>query len=247
MLFLAAALNPDFPPLEPYGPAHLIVLALTFGLPILLRAWVNAGPAEIPRLERLRWPARALGALILVTMPAKLIYTLSNFQKPWQEMLPLQLCDLAAIFIVIALFTYRQAFFELSYYWGLAGTFQALLTPDLAYGFPHPYFFFFFISHAGIVAGALTLIVAGGMRPSVRGGINAFIALLGYAACMVGVNYALGVNYGYLLAKPRNRSLMDFLWDWPFYIAQLAVLAAFFFLILYLPHAPFWRRKKVEG
>ena len=235
--------------LRPYGPAHLTALVLTFALPLLLRTWVLAGlPRPLsadpaPRLARLRIPARILGAVLLITLPAKLCYTLIAHPQPWQEVLPLQLCDLACIFVIIALFTYRQTCFEIAYYWGLAGTLQALLTPDLAYGFPHPYFFFFFIGHAGIVAGALTLILAGGMRPTVKGGVTAFLAVLGYAACMVVINFALGVNYGYLIAKPQHHSIMDFLWDWPYYIAELTALAAFLFLLLYLPHAPFWKRK----
>lgn len=248
-LWLPLAAAADHPRLRPYGFAHLTALLVTFLIPILLRAYVLAGvprplTADItPRLARLRRPAQALGVILLISLPAKLAYTLLNYPRPWAEILPLQLCDLACIFVIIALFTYQQTCFEIAYYWGLAGTFQALVTPDLAFGFPHPYFFFFFISHAGIVAGALTLILAGGMRPTVRGGLTAFLALLGYAAFTLAVNFALGQNYGYTMGKPRNRSLMDFLWGWPFYIIQLALLAAFFFLLLYLPHAPFWRRK----
>ena len=51
----------------------------------------------------------------------------------------------------------NQFAYELGYFWGLGGTLQGLITPDIAYGFPDPQFIFFFINHAGIITALLYL------------------------------------------------------------------------------------------
>src|SRR5206468_2817543 len=54
--------------------------------------------------------------------------------------LPLQLCDAAIFVAAAALWTRRQVLVEVTYFWGLAGTIQALLTPGLPQHFPsYPY------------------------------------------------------------------------------------------------------------
>ena len=50
---------------------------------------------------------------------------------------------------------YRVAV-ELTYFWGLAGTLQAIVTPDLSAGFPQLEFFMFVVGHLGIVIAACT-------------------------------------------------------------------------------------------
>src|SRR5438132_907921 len=45
--------------------------------------------------------------------------------------LPLQLCDVAIFVAAAALWSRNQLLVEITYFWGLAGTLQALLTPDL--------------------------------------------------------------------------------------------------------------------
>jgi uncharacterized membrane protein YwaF len=57
---------------------------------------------------------------------------------------------------------------ELIYFWGLAGTLQAVITPDLAVGFPHPMFFEYVVGHLGIVLAAVFLVVGLRLTPSTR-------------------------------------------------------------------------------
>jgi hypothetical integral membrane protein (TIGR02206 family) len=109
------------------------------------------------------------------------------------------------------------------------------LTPDLNFGFPHPYFFFFFVSHGGIVASALYLTWGFKMRPQPRSILLAWGGILTYAAVVYNLNVLLGTNFGYLNARPRNPSLLDHFWDPPAHIAQMALVALIFFALLYLP------------
>jgi len=51
-------------------------------------------------------------------------------------MLPLQLCDWAMAVIIVALWTGNRRWLEVAYFWGIGGTLQAIITPNLRYGFP---------------------------------------------------------------------------------------------------------------
>src|ERR1700736_3424306 len=56
------------------------------------------------------------------------------------QALPLQLCDITTLIAALALWFRRPLLVELTYFWGLAGSFQGLLTPDLPQHFPtYPY------------------------------------------------------------------------------------------------------------
>jgi len=52
------------------------------------------------------------------------------------DAMPMQLCDWAMFAVIAALVTRRRGVYELAYFWGLAGTLQAILTPNLRDGFP---------------------------------------------------------------------------------------------------------------
>src|ERR1051325_3134763 len=73
--------------------------------------------------------------------------------------LPLQLCDAAIFVAAAALWTRRPILVERTYFSGLAGTIQALLTPDLPQHFPsYPYFQYYLAHGGGVGAGPLVVI-----------------------------------------------------------------------------------------
>ena len=55
-----------------------------------------------------------------------------------------------------------QKMAELAYFWGLAGTLQGLLTPNIHQGFPSPVYISFFWNHGFVVISALFLPLAMG-------------------------------------------------------------------------------------
>lgn len=151
--------------------------------------------------------------------------------------LPMHLCDWAAIMVVYTLIHPTQATYDLSYFWGLGGSLQALLTPDLSYGFPDPRFLSFFASHGGVIASVLYLTCGMHMRPTPMSIMRALGWSVVYLVAAMTVNSWLGSNFGYLRSKPDHPSLMDYMAKWPYYILELALLAIASTFVYY---SPFW-------
>ncbi len=151
--------------------------------------------------------------------------------------LPLALCDVAVIVASAACWWRTPLLVELTYFWGLAGTLQAVVTPDLGAGFPHLVFFQYLVGHLGIVLAAFYLVV--GLRIAPRPGsvVRTFAITIVYTA-FVGVVDALGgANYMFLRSPPGNWTLLRVLGPWPWYIATAAVVALALIAALDLP---FW-------
>lgn len=177
----------------------------------------------------------AFALLLLAEIIAQFLYSDRGQSESWKELMPLHLCDLALFSCILACTLRKQFLFEIAYFWGLAGTIHGLLTPDLAYGFPHPQFWLFFIGHGGIVGSVIYLVTGPRMRPVSQSIKRAYLALLAYAAISGGFNAVFKTNYGYTCAKPASGSLMDFMGPWPWYILSLSAAALLSFLVLYLP------------
>jgi len=139
------------------------------------------------------------------------------------------------------LWTRRQRVVEVAYFWGLAGTIQALLTPDLPQHFPSYPYFQYYIAHGGVVAAALVLVV--GLRRHPRRWAVAWVAGLtvAYAALVGFVDAVTGADYMYLRSKPPSATLLDVLGPWPWYILSAAAIAVCLFAIL---DAPFRLRRR---
>jgi hypothetical integral membrane protein (TIGR02206 family) len=214
-----------------FGPGHLLALALTILIPLCLGAWAR-------RHEAAAHPVAAALALLLVANRLLALGMAARADKlTLDNALPMHLCDWATVVVVLALVGRNQLLFELSYYWGLAGTLQAVLTPDLAMDFTDVGAWTFFIAHSGIIVGAVYLVRAFGLRPR-RGAVwRVFGWSQVYLATAALVNSVSGSNYGYLCAKPLHASLLDHLGPWPFYLLSLEALALLLFILVGLP---FW-------
>lgn len=155
--------------------------------------------------------------------------------------LPLQLCDMAILVAAAALWTRQALLVEITYFWGLAGTVQALLTPDLPHHFPTYPFLQYYIAHGGTVAAALILVV--GLRIEPRRWAVAWVAgiSLAYAAFVGAVDAITGADYMFLKSKPPSPTLLDDLGPWPWYILSATAVGVVLFAIL---DAPFRLRQR---
>lgn len=197
-----------------YGTSHQVVLVLLLvGAVVLVRAGRSHrrdGATDVT--------GRALaGTLLAITVPLQLLYLTPAYWS-LERSLPLQLCDLAWMTAVYALWTHRRWAVSLTYYWGLTLTTQAILTPDLAAEFPDPVFLLFWAMHLLVVWAAVHLTWGVGLTPDWRSYRTALLVTAGWAAAMLGFNALAGTNYGYLNAKPPSASILDLLGPWPWYV-----------------------------
>ena len=166
------------------------------------------------------------------------IYLSAIGATTWEKELPLQLCDWAMVAIIVAFLTGRERWLEVAYFWGIGGTVQAIITPDLHYAFPDIRFMSFFVGHSGIVIGIIFLMVVRGFRPHFNSIWRTFAWTEFYFVITITVDLITGANYGYLLHRPEAASLLNLLSDSrPLYLFEMHLLALFFFLALYSPFA----------
>lgn len=147
---------------------------------------------------------------------------------------PFHLCDVALVAMIWALLRPEHRLVsELAFFWALAGSVQAVLTPDLAHGFPSVRWISFFVLHGGLVLSAVYLMVRGGLvlRPASIG--RAWLATNVYAVVAGLLNWQFGTNFGFLAQKPTNPSLLDYLGPWPYYILVCEGIALALFAVCY--------------
>jgi hypothetical integral membrane protein (TIGR02206 family) len=149
--------------------------------------------------------------------------------------LPFQLCDAAIVVSALALWRRQQLLVEITYFWGLAGTIQAIFTPDLPHHFPSFPFLQYYFAHGGVVAAALFLVVGLGQWPRRHAYIWTAGLTIAYAAFVGLLDLVTGADYMYLRAKPASATLLDVMGPWPWYIGFAAVVGIAFFFILDAP------------
>lgn len=228
--FIAAVNAPNA--FRPFGLAHLLVIALTVALPFILAALVRK--SRWPRSERTI--GQLLAAMLLVNYVGYEIYLAATVGLEWKKVLPFQLCDWAMISVVVALLTGRNRWIEVAYFWGIGGTLQAIITPDLKFAFPDIRFLTFFAAHSGIVVAIAFVMIIKRFRPYWFSIVRVFAWSELYFVLTITVDLITGENYGYLLHPPASVSLLDALSnERVVYILQMHLLALVFFVVLYLP------------
>src|SRR5439155_1389332 len=180
---------------------------------------------------------KVLAAVLVVDEVSWWFFLLGGGQPGSQVALslPLQLCDVAIFIAAAALWTRRQLVVEVTYFWGLAGTIQALLTPDLPQHFPSYPYFQYYIAHGGVVAAALVLVAGLRLHPRRRAVFQVAAITVAYAVLVGAVDAVSGANYMYLRARPPSPTLLDALGPWPWYILAASLIALVLFAILDAP------------
>ena len=233
-----------------FGEAHLITLAITLTLIVLLCV---AGWRTRSAGRKLRVAECSLAALMCLTFPWQVFLAIHYGYEGLDPYLPLHLCDVTAYLGAIALVTRWRLPSELVYFWGIGATVQALVTPAGLYeNFPHPTFFVFFVHHGCIVIAALYVVV--GRRDYPRPGAvwRAMLWSQVYFAVAGIANMLSGTNYAFLCSKPTGTgSLLDLMGPWPWYLVGLEIAALITFSLLYLPfhfrNLRVGRRRRING
>lgn len=219
------------PAFQAYSLPHVTVLIL---VPLVIAFLVRRARRHPDRARRQNV---VLAVCMLALYPIALLV---GWRQGWltlENALPCHLCDITAACAAVALLTGRQRWAEIVWFWGIAGTLNGLLTPTAPDEFPAATFFLFFALHGGVVISAVYLVFGLGLKPQPGAVWRAFGWAQVYLAMASVVNFTMGVNYGYLRAKPSQASLLDVLGPWPWYVLALEGVALILFSLLYLPFA----------
>jgi hypothetical integral membrane protein (TIGR02206 family) len=212
----------------PYGISHQLVLVvlLVVGWGLVWRGRALRGTGEADRLST----AFAV-VFVAATLPLQIWFNLpSRFDLGLS--LPIQLCDLAWMAAVYALFTRRRCAVALTYYWGITLSIQPILTPDLNADFPEPGFILYWTMHGLTVVTAIYLTWGLGLTPDWRSYRIAIVATAAWAVAVFAFNAAADVNYGFLNAKPDSGSILDLFGPWPWYVlVEIALISSVWALI----------------
>ncbi|WP_239613628.1 YwaF family protein [Cohnella mopanensis] len=139
--------------------------------------------------------------------------------------LPFQLCSIMMWLSALLLLTRNRKLYEITFFLGIMGAMQALLTPNLDATYPEFRYFHFFIAHGAIIGSSVFLTVIEGYRPTVSSVFRAIGWLHVLAIPAAITNSVAGTNFMFLARKPDTASLLDLLAPWPWYLLQLELVA----------------------
>jgi hypothetical integral membrane protein (TIGR02206 family) len=215
-----------------FSDEHLLTLAVilaTIGC-VVTAARLRPGPWTVP-------VCRALAIILVVNESSWWVWLGLHGTYSIAYALPFQLCDIACLVSAAALWTRRPLLVELTYFWGLAGTVNGLVTPDLPNHFPDYLYFQYFIAHGAIVCAALLLVVGLRITPRPWAALRVYALTVVVLVVDAAVDVATGGNYLYLRHTPGVHSLLDLFGPWPWYVLGASALALLIFTVLNLPFA----------
>jgi hypothetical integral membrane protein (TIGR02206 family) len=205
--------------LQDFSGQHIVALAV-----ILSGAAASIHVARSHPGPRIVILGRVLAVVILGGWIAEYIADVVLGLWSVEYDLPLQLTDLVTVVSALALWTRRPGLVELTYFWALTATLQAVVTPDLAYSFPSVFYFTYFTYHGGAILAACLLVFGCRLYPRPGAVRRVYAASLVWTAVAGAGDVITGGNYMYLRDKPAHGTLLDVMGPWPWYIASTAVL-----------------------
>ena len=224
-----------------FGQQHLLVIALTVTMSIALAIFAKKKLALDGQLRL----GRGITVVLAIMVVGWIAIRLALGQFDHKTDLPLDICNIVALALPLLMWKPDRRVHEVLYFWVMAGTIQALLTPHLFEGFPHFTFIKYFAVHGGLVVFAVYATVVYGIRPGWRSLWRSFFVLQIYVLSLYLINLLLGSNYAYLMEKPPTASALDYLGDYPWYLLVSEGLALAMFILVLLPVLP--RREAVKA
>ena len=225
---------------QTFGNEHLITVLFFVVSGTLLIRWAMTLPEK---KQHLIGNIFAFSLAITVLIWAFLKIYLKGFEI--QRDLPLNLCNLIALLLPVYTLTRKKLYYEIMFFWVLAGTTHAVITPDLNDAFPHYVFLKYWYVHVGLIIFVFYATFVYKMRPTFKSPIKSYLALQAYIVLMFAINYATGSNYFYTFRKPNSSTALDYLGEWPYYIFVIELFMIPYFFLFYLPF--FLKSRKIKN
>ncbi len=216
---------------EAFGAVHavsvVVCAAVTVGL-IALGVRLKRTSPRAERRLRIGWIAMLIG----VQGYTQLWWLLPSNFDPGVS-LPVHFCDVAPWFAPFALLLRVRFAQTMLYFWGLALSSWAFVTPVLGVGAASTAFWLFWIGHTQIVASAFYLVFVDRYRPGRRDFVVVCLTTAVYSTIMLfTVNIPFSADYTYLTPERSPASAVG---PWPWRAPVVIIGEWMLFAALWLP------------
>ena len=159
----------------------------------------------------------------LIRLTLAFIMIIADMSYFWHKMyigadikdhLPITVCGWTAILGGFMLLSKRQTLFDIVYFFALAGSINALITPAVITdnGPAHFRYYQFWIEHLSIFVAVFYMIAVHKFRPNIKSAFKSMGALIVLTLIAIYVNYNIdGANYLFLSSTENGDSALNFL------------------------------------
>lgn len=163
--------------------------------------------------------------------------------------LPIAVCGWVAIFASYMVIGKSQTLFDICYFWALAGSIFALITPTvITYTGPTRFRYYqFWVEHLVGYIAIFYMVFVHKMRPNKKSIIKAYIGLVILAIIAYFANRLIGPGANYLfMARPEDTpSILDILP--PNFALRLLIMASVITFLFILAYMPWYIKDKKAG
>ncbi|TMU87011.1 TIGR02206 family membrane protein [Bacillus sp. BHET2] len=161
--------------------------------------------------------------------------------------LPLQLCSVSTFIAVYLFLKSNQKAFYLLFFIGFLPPMLSMVTPEMAYQFPHFRFLKYFLHHAAIAWSVLYFVVYEGYRVPRKAIWTGFLMVNLLALPIFFLNILLDTNFFYLANPTESKTILSFFGTGVKYYMNLEIAALVVFFVTYLPMGMLMKREREKG
>lgn len=216
---------------HPFGMLHVLPLVIIFCIGF---TGILFAKSQLKR-ERQKNLIFGISLIPLIGYLSNVIFPLIEGDFNLQEDLPVHVCRVLAIATPVVIWYNKRYWMRIFYFWILAGTLNANITPDVEYTFPHWTYFNYWMVHSFLVIIPIYYVFVFKMKITFNDLKNAFWLANIFLISTYFINVLLGSNYMYSRAKPTAATILDVMGPWPVYLITGQLLALILFFLLYLP------------
>ncbi|MEM7699740.1 MAG: TIGR02206 family membrane protein [Verrucomicrobiota bacterium] len=219
---------------------HLLCLAICLLATVAAAAWSFRQRRKDRPIPILR------GSLVVLSLSAFALSLWANQQNPtlpWNQKLPLHLCNLANLVGSVALVWRVRLCQALLYYWMFVGCVWAFVTPSLYEGIYEIEFWIFWFYHLCIPVSLAVVMTFDQWRPNWREAGIALAITVAYTMLIAVFNAATDSNYAFVgKGDPINPSPIDVLGPYPWRVGSVIGVGSLLFALFTLPWTIFRKR-----
>jgi hypothetical integral membrane protein (TIGR02206 family) len=150
--------------------------------------------------------------------------------------LPLQLCSFSTYLALFLFLKPNKKVFNVLFFIGLLPPILSMLTPDMAYKFPHFRYIRYYLQHSAIPLAVLYFILFEGYRVPRKAIFYTFISINLLAVPMYILNLILGTNFFFLMSPAlESKTLLSFFGTGIMYYINIEIVAIISLFITYIP------------